>query len=113
MHSIYYICNLFSLFWLQDAADKGQLDAIFILGMLQMVEGSERKQKALIMLNNAYISIRRGWNMRQTCYKVRSYLVREGRSKQTQFHGLYKSCAQHPSMSIYEKAFMHEYSWFV
>nr|KAJ0197736.1 hypothetical protein LSAT_V11C700368380 [Lactuca sativa] len=40
----------------QDAADKGKLDAIFILGMLLMAEGSERKQEALIMLNNAYIS---------------------------------------------------------
>ncbi|KAL7614443.1 uncharacterized protein LOC111917456 [Lactuca sativa] len=59
---------------LQYATDKGQLDAIFVLGMLLMAEGSERKQEALIMLNNAYINTRRCWNLRQTCYKVRSHL---------------------------------------
>nr|KAJ0213091.1 hypothetical protein LSAT_V11C400203560 [Lactuca sativa] len=59
---------------LQDATDKGQLDAIFVIGMLLMAEGSERKQEYLIMLNNAYINTRRSWNLRQTCYKVRSYL---------------------------------------
>ncbi|CAI9286316.1 unnamed protein product [Lactuca saligna] len=37
-------------------ADKGQLDAIFILGMLFIAEGSERKQDALIMLNSSYIN---------------------------------------------------------
>nr|KAJ0213078.1 hypothetical protein LSAT_V11C400204790 [Lactuca sativa] len=73
MHSIYYTCTLFSVFakyfllgedvigkqLLQDATDKGQLDAIFILGMLLMTEGSERKQEALMMLNNAYVNTRR------------------------------------------------------
>nr|KAJ0218501.1 hypothetical protein LSAT_V11C300138960 [Lactuca sativa] len=54
---------------LQDVADKGQLDAIFVMGMLLMAEGSERKQEALIMLNNAYISTRISWNLRQTFYK--------------------------------------------
>nr|KAJ0189342.1 hypothetical protein LSAT_V11C800401910 [Lactuca sativa] len=66
---------------LLDAADKGQLDAIFVPGMLLMVEGCERKQEALIMLNNAYISTKRSWNLRQTYYKVRSHLVRGRRSK--------------------------------
>nr|KAJ0201536.1 hypothetical protein LSAT_V11C600310990 [Lactuca sativa] len=47
---------------LQDAADKEQLDAIFVMGMLLMAEGSERKQEGLIMLNNAYIITRRIWN---------------------------------------------------
>nr|KAJ0197220.1 hypothetical protein LSAT_V11C700380830 [Lactuca sativa] len=60
---------------LQDAADKGQLDAILVLGMMLMAAGSERKQEALIMLNNAYINTRRSWNLRQTCYKVRSHLI--------------------------------------
>nr|KAJ0199751.1 hypothetical protein LSAT_V11C600300790 [Lactuca sativa] len=32
---------------LQDAADRGQLDAIFVLGMMLMAEGIERKQEAL------------------------------------------------------------------
>nr|KAJ0214137.1 hypothetical protein LSAT_V11C400167640 [Lactuca sativa] len=96
---------------LQDAADKGQLDAIFVLAMFLMAEGSERKQEALIMLNNAYINTRRSWNMKQTCYKVRSHLVRGRRSKHIQFHVLHKSCAKHPSVSSYGKAFMHEYSW--
>ncbi|CAI9281948.1 unnamed protein product [Lactuca saligna] len=96
---------------LQEAANKGQLDAVFILGMLLMAEGSERKQEALIMLNNAYINTRRSWNLRQTGYKVRSYLVRRRRSKQIQLQGLNKSYAKHPFVSRYGKSFMHEYSW--
>nr|KAJ0192367.1 hypothetical protein LSAT_V11C800410750 [Lactuca sativa] len=52
MHSTNYTCNLFSIEvflleedeignkLLQDAADKGELDAIFVLGMLLMAEGS-------------------------------------------------------------------------
>nr|KAJ0205851.1 hypothetical protein LSAT_V11C500252490 [Lactuca sativa] len=66
--------------FLQDAADKGQLDAILLLGMLLMDKVSERKQEALITLNNPYISTGRSWNMRQNYYKVRSHLVREMRS---------------------------------
>nr|KAJ0201575.1 hypothetical protein LSAT_V11C600329450 [Lactuca sativa] len=91
--------------------DKGHLDAILVLGMLLMVEDGEMKQEVLIMLNNAYISTRRSWNLRQTCYKVRSHLVREGRSKQIQFHGLHKGCEKHHSVSRYGKAFKHEYSF--
>nr|KAJ0224482.1 hypothetical protein LSAT_V11C100049130 [Lactuca sativa] len=60
---------------LRDAADQGKLDAIFILGMMLMAEGIERKQEALIMLNNAYVNTRRSWNLRHsvtrfktTCY---------------------------------------------
>nr|KAJ0205443.1 hypothetical protein LSAT_V11C500238250 [Lactuca sativa] len=34
---------------LQDVADQRQLDAIFVLGMMLMVEGIERKQEVLIM----------------------------------------------------------------
>nr|KAJ0226106.1 hypothetical protein LSAT_V11C100038840 [Lactuca sativa] len=37
---------------LQDAADQGQLDAIFVMGMILMAEGVEKKKEALIMLNN-------------------------------------------------------------
>ncbi|CAI9276627.1 unnamed protein product [Lactuca saligna] len=84
---------------LQGATDKGKLDAIFVLGMMLMAEGGERKQEALIMLNNAYINTRRSWNLRHTCYKVQIHLVR--RLKQIQFHGLHKSCAKHPSMGSY------------
>nr|KAJ0224791.1 hypothetical protein LSAT_V11C100043540 [Lactuca sativa] len=76
---------------LQDTADKGQLDVIFVLEMLLMDEGCERKHEALIMLNNSYINTSRSWNLRQTCYQVRSHL--------------------HPFVSRYGKAFMHEYSW--
>nr|KAJ0189264.1 hypothetical protein LSAT_V11C800440270 [Lactuca sativa] len=32
-----------------------RMDEIFVLGMLLMAEGNERKQEALIMFNNAYI----------------------------------------------------------
>nr|KAJ0217705.1 hypothetical protein LSAT_V11C300129140 [Lactuca sativa] len=71
---------------LQDATDKEQVDAIFVLGMVLMAEGSERKQEALIMLNNSFINTIRSWNLRQTCYK-------------------------HPSLSSYGIALMHEYSW--
>nr|KAJ0209651.1 hypothetical protein LSAT_V11C400196450 [Lactuca sativa] len=97
-----YTCNLAKYFLLgedeaekqllQDAAEKGQLDVIFFLGLLLMTEGSERKQEAPIMMNNAYINTRRSWNLKQTCYKVRSHLVRGRRSK-------------------YGKDFMHEYNW--
>nr|KAJ0227388.1 hypothetical protein LSAT_V11C100038400 [Lactuca sativa] len=41
---------------LKNAADQGQLDAIFVLGMMLMAEGIERKQEALIMLNKAYVN---------------------------------------------------------
>nr|KAJ0201515.1 hypothetical protein LSAT_V11C600313660 [Lactuca sativa] len=44
---------------LQDAADQGQLDAIFVLGMMLMAASSEKKQEAQIMLNNAYINMMR------------------------------------------------------
>nr|KAJ0226050.1 hypothetical protein LSAT_V11C100027170 [Lactuca sativa] len=93
----------------QDAADKGQLDVIFVLGMMLMAEGNERKQEALIMLNNTYINTRRCWNRIHTCYKVQSHLVR--RSKQIQFHGLHKRCAKHPSVSCYGTTFMYQYIW--
>nr|KAJ0203187.1 hypothetical protein LSAT_V11C500242200 [Lactuca sativa] len=63
---------------LQDAADKGKLDAIFVLGVLLMAEGKERKQEALVTLNNVYISIRKSWNLKETCYRVRQHLDREG-----------------------------------
>nr|KAJ0194986.1 hypothetical protein LSAT_V11C700374240 [Lactuca sativa] len=79
---------------LQDAVDHGQLDAIFILGMMLMAEGIERKQEALIVLNNAYVNTRRSWNLRHTCNKVQNHLAR--RSKQIKFHGLHRSCAKHP-----------------
>nr|KAJ0210555.1 hypothetical protein LSAT_V11C400191420 [Lactuca sativa] len=62
---------------LQDAVDKGHLDAIFVLGMLLMVEDSESKQEALIMLNNAYINTRISWNLKQTCYKLCKASFRE------------------------------------
>nr|KAJ0219543.1 hypothetical protein LSAT_V11C300141070 [Lactuca sativa] len=51
---------------LHDAADQGQLDAIFVLGMILMAEGIERKHEALIMVNNAYVNTRRSWNLRHT-----------------------------------------------
>ncbi|CAI9282274.1 unnamed protein product [Lactuca saligna] len=93
---------------LQDVADQGQLDVIFILGMMLMAEGIERKKEAMIMLNNAYVNTRRSWNLRHTCYKVQNHLVR--RSKQIKFHGLHRSCAKHPSVSSYGTTFM-KYSW--
>nr|KAJ0190605.1 hypothetical protein LSAT_V11C800440600 [Lactuca sativa] len=43
---------------LQDAADYGQLDAIFVLGMMLMAKGIEKKQEALFILNNAYVNTR-------------------------------------------------------
>ena len=43
---------------LQDAADQGQLDAIFVMGMILMAEGVEKKQEALFILNNAYVNTR-------------------------------------------------------
>nr|KAJ0216043.1 hypothetical protein LSAT_V11C300121900 [Lactuca sativa] len=84
---------------LQNAADQGQLDAIFILGMMLMGEGIERKKEALIMLNNAYVNTRRSWNLRHTCNKVKNHLVRK--SKQIAFCSLHRSCAKHPSVSSY------------
>nr|KAJ0197383.1 hypothetical protein LSAT_V11C700374180 [Lactuca sativa] len=83
---------------LQDAVDHGQLDAIFILGMMLMAEGIERKQEALIVLNNAYVNTRRSWNLRHTCNKVQNHLAR--RSKQIKFHGLHRSCAKHPYLVV-------------
>ena len=94
---------------LQDAVDHGQLDAIFILGMMLMAEGIERKQEALIVLNNAYVNTRRSWNLRHTCNKVQNHLAR--RSKQIKFHGLHRSCAKHPYVSSYDSAFMYQCSW--
>nr|KAJ0192953.1 hypothetical protein LSAT_V11C800438960 [Lactuca sativa] len=94
---------------LQDAADQGQVDAIFVLGMMLMAEGIERKQEALIMLNNVYVNTRRNWNLRHTCNKFQNHLVR--RSKQIKSHGLHRSCAKHPSVSSYGIAFMYQYSW--
>ncbi|CAI9259353.1 unnamed protein product [Lactuca saligna] len=94
---------------LQDAAVQGKLDAIFVLGMMLMAEGIERKQEDLIMLNNAYFNTRRSWNIRHTCNKVKNHLVR--RKKQIKFHGLRRSCAKHPSMSSYGTTFMYQHSW--
>nr|KAJ0197753.1 hypothetical protein LSAT_V11C700367810 [Lactuca sativa] len=59
---------------LQDAADQGQFDAIFVLGMMLMAEGIEQKKEALIMLENAYVNTRRSWNLRHTCNKVQNQL---------------------------------------
>nr|KAJ0189731.1 hypothetical protein LSAT_V11C800451330 [Lactuca sativa] len=94
---------------LQNAADQGQLYAIFVLGMMLMAEGIERKQKALIMLNNATVNSIRSWNLRHTCNKVQNHLVR--RSKQINFHVLNRSCAKPPSVSSYGITFMNQYSW--
>nr|KAJ0220779.1 hypothetical protein LSAT_V11C200065400 [Lactuca sativa] len=94
---------------LQNATDQGQLDAIFILGMMLVAEGIEWKQEALIMLNNAYVNNTRSWNLRHTCNKIQNHLVRK--SKQITFHGLHSGCAKHPSVSSYVIAFINQYSW--
>nr|KAJ0222440.1 hypothetical protein LSAT_V11C200054900 [Lactuca sativa] len=39
---------------LEEASSLGHLDSIFVLGMMLMDEGRNRKQEALDMLNNAY-----------------------------------------------------------
>nr|KAJ0192793.1 hypothetical protein LSAT_V11C800440240 [Lactuca sativa] len=79
---------------LQDAADQGQLDAIFILGMILTTEGIEREQEGLIMLNNAYVNTRRSSNLRHTCNKVQNHLLSEA--------SFYES---------YGTTFMYQYSW--
>nr|KAJ0202880.1 hypothetical protein LSAT_V11C500242490 [Lactuca sativa] len=44
--------------------------------MTLMAEGIEKKQEALIMLNNAYINTRRSWNLRHTFNKVQNHLYK-------------------------------------
>ncbi|CAI9293668.1 unnamed protein product [Lactuca saligna] len=93
---------------LQNVADQGQLFDISVLGMMLIAEGIERKQEALIILNNAYVNTRRSWNLRHTCNKVQNHLVR--RINEIKFHGLHRSCANHPFVSSYRTTFMEQYN---
>ena len=95
---------------LEEASSLGHLDSIFVLGMMLMDEGRNRKQEALDMLNIAYRRANGKWNLRATCSKVHLHLNREGR-KHVHFHGFHRSCALHKSVVSVSDAFVNGYKW--
>lgn len=62
-----------------------------------MVEGRERKEEAMNLLNEKYSSSGTTWNVIQTCSKVEYILSREG-LKPTKFHGCHQTCTMHHSL---------------
>ncbi|CAI9277178.1 unnamed protein product [Lactuca saligna] len=95
---------------LEKASTLGHLDSSFILGIMLMAEGRQRKQDALDMLNNAYRKTKVTWNLRATCSKVHLHLNRDWR-KHVHFHGFRRTCVMHRSLIGVSDAVVNGYKW--